>query len=58
MSGQQTGTLYGIGVGNALSIEYLAVLYGLAVVVYVAAYLYRRRQGVDLGKIHQEIPSE
>ncbi|HEX9043958.1 MAG TPA: hypothetical protein VF802_02935 [Candidatus Limnocylindrales bacterium] len=53
-----SNSLYGIGVGNALSIEYLAVLYGAGVVIYVAAYLYRRSQGVDLGKIHQEIPSE
>jgi len=26
--------------------------------VYVAAWLYRRSQGVDLAKIHAEIPSE
>jgi len=53
-----SNSLYGIGVGNADSIKYLGVLYGLAVVVYVVAWLYRRSQGVDLGKIHAEIPAE
>jgi amino acid transporter len=50
--------LYGIGVGNANSILWLGFLYGLALVVYVVARFVRRRQGVDLGAIHQEIPSE
>jgi amino acid transporter len=50
--------LYGIGVGNANSIIFLGVLYGLAAVVYVAAWLYRRSQGVDLEAIHAEIPAE
>jgi hypothetical protein len=50
--------LYGIGVGNAESIKFLGVLYGLAAIVYVAAWLYRRRQGVDLEAIHAEIPAE
>ena len=50
--------LYGIGVGNANSIIFLGVLYGLAAVLYVAARLYRRSQGVDLDAIHAEIPAE
>ena len=50
--------LYGIGVGNADSIKFLGVLYGLAAIVYVAARLYRRSQGVDLDAIHAEIPAE
>jgi amino acid transporter len=50
--------LYGIGVGNANSIIFLGVLYGLAAVVYVAARIYRRSQGVDLDAIHAEIPAE
>ena len=53
-----SNSLYGIGVGNSQSIIYLGVLYGLAVIVYVAAWLYRRSQGVDLNKIHAEIPAE
>jgi amino acid transporter len=50
--------LYGIGVGNANSIIFLGVLYGLAGILYVAARLYRRSQGVDLDAIHAEIPAE
>ncbi|MBI3747229.1 MAG: hypothetical protein HY262_00035 [Chloroflexi bacterium] len=53
-----SNSLYGIGVGNSQSIIYLGAMYGLAVVVYLAAWLYRRSQGVDLGKIHAEIPAE
>ncbi|MGH2406903.1 MAG: hypothetical protein ACRDF7_02330 [Candidatus Limnocylindrales bacterium] len=48
--------LYGIGVGNSTSIIYLGVMYGLAVVVYIVAWLYRRSQGIDLAKVHEEIP--
>ncbi len=50
--------LYGIGIGNSNSIIFLGVLYGAAAVLYVAARLYRRTQGVDLDAIHSEIPSE
>lgn len=53
-----TDALYGIGVGNTNSIIFLGVLYGLAAIVYVAARLYRRSQGVDLDAIHAEIPAE
>ncbi|MEP6639568.1 MAG: hypothetical protein ABJC39_09495 [Chloroflexota bacterium] len=50
--------LYGIGVGNTNSIIFLAILYGLAALVYVVARVYRRAQGVDLDAIHSEIPAE
>jgi APA family basic amino acid/polyamine antiporter len=50
--------LYGIGVGNATSIKFLAVVYGLAAVVYIVARLVRRAQGIDLDAIHAEIPAE
>jgi basic amino acid/polyamine antiporter, APA family len=50
--------LYGIGVGNTNSIIFLGVLYGAGAVLYIAARLYRRSQGVDLDAIHSEIPSE
>lgn len=53
-----SNALYGIGVGNTSSIVFLAVLYGAAAVLYVAARLYRRTQGVDLDAVHAEIPSE
>jgi len=33
-------------------------MYALALVIYVAAKVYRRRQGIDLNAIHQEIPVE
>jgi amino acid transporter len=50
--------LYGIGVGNANSIIFLGVVYGAAAIVYIAARVVRRRQGVDLDAIHSEIPAE
>ncbi|HXI80523.1 MAG TPA: amino acid permease, partial [Verrucomicrobiae bacterium] len=53
-----SNALYGIGTGNTQSIQFLAVLYGLAALVYVVARLYRRSQGVDLDAIHAEIPAE
>ncbi len=49
---------YGIGVGTPGSIIYLGILYGIAIVMYVVAYLYRRSQGVNLDAIHAEIPAE
>jgi APA family basic amino acid/polyamine antiporter len=53
-----SNALYGIGVGNTDSIKFLAFVYVLAAVVYVAARLVRRSQGVDLDAIHAEIPAE
>jgi APA family basic amino acid/polyamine antiporter len=53
-----SNSLYGIGVGNSQSIKFLGILYGLAVLVWVAARLYRRAQGIDLDAIHAEIPVE
>ena len=53
-----SNALYGIGVGNATSVKFLAVVYGLAAVVYIAARLVRRAQGIDLDAIHAEIPAE
>ena len=44
--------------GNASSIVFLGALYGAAALLYVAARLYRRSQGVDLDAIHAEIPAE
>ncbi len=45
-------------VNNPTSLRYLAVLYLLALVIYVVAKVVRKRQGVDLTRIHQEIPVE
>src|SRR5439155_24141452 len=50
--------LYGIGAGNSGSVIFLAILYGIAALVYVVARFYRRSQGIDLDAIHSEIPSE
>jgi basic amino acid/polyamine antiporter, APA family len=50
--------LYAIGVGNTTSILFLGVVYGVAALIYVAARLYRRSQGVDLDAIHAAIPAE
>jgi hypothetical protein len=36
----------------------MGAMYVLALVIYVTAKLYRRRQGIDLGAIHKEIPVE
>jgi basic amino acid/polyamine antiporter, APA family len=37
---------------------YLAVLYGIAIAIYVASKLYRRSQGMDLSMVYGEIPAE
>jgi APA family basic amino acid/polyamine antiporter len=50
--------LYGIGIGNTTSIIFLGALYGLAAIVYIAARVVRKRQGIDLDAIHSEIPAE
>ena len=33
-------------------------MYGLALVIYVVAKIYRKRQGIDLKTIYEEIPVE
>jgi APA family basic amino acid/polyamine antiporter len=53
-----SNALYGIGVGNADSVKFLAVIYGLGAVVYVVARVVRRAQGISLDAIHAEIPAE
>jgi basic amino acid/polyamine antiporter, APA family len=53
-----TEPLYAIGVGNPNSLIFLGILYGVAAIIYVAARIYRRTQGVDLDAIHAEIPAD
>jgi len=53
-----TDSTYGVGFSNPNSIKYLAIMYVLALVVYVGFFLYRRRQGIDLRANHREIPVE
>jgi amino acid transporter len=45
-------------VNNRDSLYYMGAMYLLAIVLYVAARLIRRRQGIDLGLINKEIPVE
>jgi amino acid transporter len=40
------------------SVIYFAVTYIVAIVIYVIAYFVRRNQGIDLRRIHHEIPVE
>jgi amino acid transporter len=51
-------SLYLIGTSNPNSIIFLGILYGVAAIIYVAARIYRRSQGVDLDAIHAEIPAD
>ena len=44
------------GVNNVESLIYLGVLYLLAVTIYIAAWVIRRRQGFSLGLAQKEIP--
>ena len=53
-----SNSLYGIGVGNARSIQFLGIVYGLGALVWVVARVFRRSQGIDLDAIHAEIPAE
>ncbi|HXZ63622.1 MAG TPA: APC family permease [Streptosporangiaceae bacterium] len=46
------------GVNNHDSLIFMAILYVLAIIVYVVARVVRRRQGIDLGLINKEIPVE
>ncbi len=46
------------GVNNRGSLVFMAILYVLAIVVYVAARMIRKRQGIDLGLVNKEIPVE
>jgi ABC-type Fe3+ transport system permease subunit len=40
------------------SVIYFVATYVVAVVIYVVAFYVRRRQGIDLNRIHHEIPVE
>jgi APA family basic amino acid/polyamine antiporter len=46
------------GINNPTSLVYMGILYALALVIYVISRVVRSRQGVDLSRIHQEIPVE
>jgi amino acid transporter len=51
-----SGNLYAIN--NPDSLKFMGAMYLLAIVVYVVAYFVRRRQGINLKAIYEEIPVE
>lgn len=50
--------LYGISYRNTSSMIYMGGMYLLALLIYVGFKMYRRRQGIDINKIYDEIPVE
>jgi basic amino acid/polyamine antiporter, APA family len=45
-------------VNNKGSLVFMGAMYALAIIVYTAARVVRRRQGIDLGLVNKEIPVE
>jgi basic amino acid/polyamine antiporter, APA family len=43
-------------VNNKQSLVFMGVMYGMALVIYLIAWFYRRSQGIDLKNVYQEIP--
>jgi basic amino acid/polyamine antiporter, APA family len=43
---------------NATSPIYFGVTYVVAIVIYLVARMVRKQQGIDLARIHREIPVE
>jgi APA family basic amino acid/polyamine antiporter len=50
--------LYGIGWQNASSMIFMFANYALAAAIFYGFNAYRRRQGIDISKVYQEIPVE
>ncbi|MBK5108077.1 MAG: APC family permease, partial [Anaerolineales bacterium] len=50
------GGYYGIGWSNTSSMSFMIFLYALAAVIYFGFSAYRKRQGIDVDKVYQEIP--
>src|ERR671913_88360 len=46
------------GINNGQSLIYMAVLYGVALAMYVGFRLLRRAQGMDLNMVYDEIPED
>jgi APA family basic amino acid/polyamine antiporter len=54
-----TSNLYGTAFQASIpSVEYFGATYLLAIIIYVVARIVRKRQGIDLSRIHHEIPVE
>jgi APA family basic amino acid/polyamine antiporter len=50
--------LYGIGLANTSSLIFMAVMYLAALIIYLGFRSYRKREGINIDKIYQEIPVE
>lgn len=50
--------LYGIGLTNTSSVIFMLAMYVLAAIIYFGFKAYRKRQGIDINKVYQEIPVE
>ena len=50
--------LYGIGISNSSSVVYMLLMYLLALAIYIGFKTYRKREGIDIDKVYQEIPVE
>ena len=50
--------LYGIGIKNTSSMIYMGAMYLLALAIYIGFRVYRKRQGINVNKIYDEIPVE
>ena len=46
------------GVNSAAPEYYMVGMYALAILIYLASWLYRRSQGIELGMVYGEIPAE
>ena len=51
-----TNDLY--AVNNTDSLWFMGIMYALALVIYIVAKVYRKRQGIDLSAVYREIPVE
>jgi basic amino acid/polyamine antiporter, APA family len=50
--------LYGISLANTSSVIYMLVMYLLALAIYLGFKAYRKKEGIDISKVHEEIPVE
>jgi len=50
--------MYGISLANKTSVLYMGAMYLLALMIYYGFRAYRKREGIDLDKVHAEIPVE
>jgi APA family basic amino acid/polyamine antiporter len=50
--------LYGIGLANTSSVIYMLAMYVLALVIFLGFRSYRKREGIDIDKVYEEIPVE